>query len=309
MTLSAALRPADLGVAAATTSVLSVEHVRRVAATLDDPRAFTPGADLPPLWHWAFFTPEAPTAALGDDGHPRLPVDGPMADLPRRMWAGGAVRWKQPLRVGEPAERRTHVGAVDEKSGRSGRLLIVTLHHQYRQDDEVCIDEEQNLVYREPPAPSAPPPPAAEPAAGADPIVGALVVRHEVSEPLLQRYSAVTFNAHRIHYDRPYATAVEGYPGLVVHGPLLATYLAAAAATYAGDAALESITYRGTAPATEPGVVTIVIDPAEGEPPPQQFTGRALRADATVAMHATFGRRLDADADLPPSPPPHPEEP
>ena len=314
--MSADLSTDDLGVAALMPSSLSVEHGRRIAATLDDPRSFVPGDALPLLWHWAFFTPEAPTAQLGPDGHPRLSADGPMADLPRRMWAGGSVRWSQPLRLGEPAERRSHVGTVEEKVGRSGRLLIVTLHHRYLQGGTVCIDETQDLVYRAAPdaqrqpasAPAPPRAPAPGPAperasapargdgspaaseTGAAAIDAALVVRHEIREPLLLRYSAITFNAHRIHYDRPYATAVEGYPGLVVHGPLLATLLTAAATEHAGGSTLASITYRGVAPATAPATVTIAIDPSEDDGAPA-LAGRAVRPDGTVAMHATFALR------------------
>lgn len=287
--MSTSLAPADLGVAASTSSALAVEHTRRIAATLDDARPFGSGDALPPLWHWAFFTPEVPTSTLGADGHPRLPADGPTADLPRRMWAGGSVRWERPLRIGEPAERQTQVGSVEEKTGRSGRLLIVQLRHTYRQDGAICIDETQDLVYREPPSAASPAAaPAAEPA-DAPSIQAARVVRHDVREPLLLRYSAVTFNAHRIHYDRPYATEVEGYAGLVVHGPLLATLLTAAAADHAGDASLASISYRGVAPATAPGTVTIAIDAADGDD--AGLVGRAVRADGTVAMQATFGLR------------------
>jgi hydroxyacyl-ACP dehydratase HTD2-like protein with hotdog domain len=294
--VSATLAPTDLGVAATTPSSLSVEHVRRIAATFDDPRAFAPGDALPALWHWAFFTPEAPTATLGTDGHPRLDADGPMADLPRRMWAGGSVRWERPLRADVPAERRTRVGTVAEKSGRSGRLLIVTLHHEYVQGDAVCIAETQDLVYREAPTPSgavaSTPPPA--PDAQVAPVDGAFVVRHDVGEPLLLRYSAITFNAHRIHYDRPYATQVEGYAGLVVHGPLLATLLAAAAAAHAGPDALASITYRGVAPATAPGTLTIAIDGADDGG--RALVGRAVRTDGTVAMQATFALHPESGA-------------
>jgi hydroxyacyl-ACP dehydratase HTD2-like protein with hotdog domain len=171
---------------------------------------------------------------------------------------------------------------VDEKEGRSGRLLIVTVHHDYSQNGSIVVEEQQDLVYREPP-----PPGTAKPSpAGAELPESTWSRRQVVNEPLLARYSAVTFNAHRIHYDLRYAVEVEGYQGLVVHGPLLATMVASAAVEHSG-LELASIEYRGMAPAFCPDELVTVVD-AVGD----TLEAAIHRSDGNLAMRATVGLRV-----------------
>lgn len=204
------------------------DHVSRhciqgLAATLDlAPETAAPGGVLPPLWHWMLFQDWALGSALGPDGHPRrggfLP---PVHDLPRRMWGGGRLRFLAPLMTGEVLRRTSTITAIEEKTGGSGRLVFVTVRHVIAGRDGPAIEEEQDIVYRGTagvavkPAAAAPPPPAEA--------FSRVVTPDAV---MLFRYSALTGNGHRIHYDLDYATRVEGYPGLVVHGPLQASLLA-----------------------------------------------------------------------------------
>ena len=177
------------------------------------------GEALPPLWHWLYFNRLSPPEALGADGHPRRGGFLPPVELPRRMWAGGRVEWLQPLRLGEAASRYSCIVAIRDKSGRSGPLLFLTLRHEISGENGLALVEEQDLVYCRPPAADqAAAPPAPIPAT---PWRRAL----RADDVLLFGYSALTLNTHRIHYNRDYATGCEGYPGLVVHGPLLATLL------------------------------------------------------------------------------------
>lgn len=192
------------------------------AAVLDDTTTrFAVGTPLPPLWHWFYFLARVPQSRLGSDGHPERGGFMPPIDLPRRMFAGARLRFLHPLVIGPPALRQAVIRDVSTKAGRSGRLAFVTVGHTIRQGDTICIEEEQDIVYREPGTPVAAPIPVALP-----PPPAACWTRTVTPDPtLLFRFSALTFNAHRIHYDRPYATAIEGYPGLVVHGPLIAVLL------------------------------------------------------------------------------------
>jgi 3-methylfumaryl-CoA hydratase len=191
----------------------------------------TGGVGLPPLWHWVYLLERAPAADLGPDGHPvrgTLPV--PPGPGLRRMWAGGRVLVTGALRCGAPATKRTRVLSVTEKDGRSGHLTFVTVGHQVLQGGEVVVDEEQDLVYRAAGTPTPAPTPAA-------PEVPVAPGEREipVSPVALFRFSALTFNAHRIHYDRDYCRDVEGYPGLLTHGPLQALAMAEAARALSGN--------------------------------------------------------------------------
>jgi 3-methylfumaryl-CoA hydratase len=192
-----------------------------LAATLDHNRpAAQVGDPLPPLAHWLLLPPLARHGELGPDGHPQRGSFLPPVDLPRRMWAGSRVRLHNVLRVGETVTRTSRITQVRAKSGRAGALVFVTVQHDFTGSEGLAVQEEQDIVYREAPSPGAALP-APQPAAD-----DAAFERSVVPDPvLLFRFSALTFNGHRIHYDRTYATRVEGYPGLVVHGPLVATLL------------------------------------------------------------------------------------
>lgn len=196
-----------------------------LAALLDHDA--TPPVTVPPLGHWLYFLPDARQSAIDADGHPRRDEGGllPPVPLPRRMWAGGRVEFLAPVAVGAALTRVTTIAAIRAKRGASGDLLFVTLQHDIAADGVPAIREEQDIVYRSAatlaPASTAPSIVTAE--GDQEP---AEAIRDIVPDPvLLFRYSALTFNAHRIHYDRDYARHVEGYDGLVVHGPLIATLL------------------------------------------------------------------------------------
>jgi 3-methylfumaryl-CoA hydratase len=205
------------------TDELTAAPLRGLAATLGrhDP-APVPGTELPPLWHWLYFLPQHDAAEIGPDGHARRGGFLPPVPLPRRMWAGGRLVWERgnSLVVGDTAKRVSRIASVSHKAGRSGDLVFVTVVHELHNARGLALTEEHDIVYRAapPPGASAPEPVPAESSAA---------WQRELTpdEVLLFRYSALTFNGHRIHYDRPYVTAVEGYPGLVVHGPLIATLL------------------------------------------------------------------------------------
>ncbi|MDE2436724.1 MAG: MaoC family dehydratase N-terminal domain-containing protein [Sphingomonadales bacterium] len=203
--------------------------------------------------HWCLCTPEAPTATLGEDGHPRREGDDsflpPVPDLPRRMWASSAVEFLRPLRVGEAVERRSRVVQVTEKQGGSGRLVFVEVEHETHGSDGVAVRERQSLVYRALPDPGTPPAPPPLGDGQFDPASWRAHRMVSPAEPLLFRYSALTFNSHRIHYDRPYAADVENYRGLVVHGPLTATLLLDLTRREFGDNSLKTFTFRGLSPA------------------------------------------------------------
>ena len=214
------------------TELLLTGPAQALGALLDVPVPdLDRGEGLPLLWHWIYLLERPAQSDLGPDGHPiRNCVPAPPGPGRRRMWAGGRVRTRGALRCGEPATRRTRVLSVRDKEGRSGPLTFVVVEHLIEQGGRVVVDEQQDIVYR--PA-TAGAPPAAEdvPARPAGPGEWAI----EVSPTLLFRFSALTYNAHRIHYDRDYARDVEGYPGLLTHGPLQAIAMAEAArATGAG---------------------------------------------------------------------------
>jgi 3-methylfumaryl-CoA hydratase len=218
-------------------------RVTQLAATLDDPRHYPTGSALPPAWHWILFPANAATAAtatLTEDGH--APRGGflPPVTLPRRMWAGGRLKFLQPLHVDEPLERKSEIASVTEKSGRNGQLVFVMVKHALHGAGGLAIEEEQDIVYREATAGAAAPQPVPHRNAAWQ-----KEIRPNV--PMLFRYSALLFVGHRIHYDREYATQVEGYDGLVVHGPLIATCLMRLAADNSKTGLL-SFSYRGVAP-------------------------------------------------------------
>ena len=218
-------------------------HVARVAVTLGRPIPEL-GAVLPALWHWAFFLETVPIAQTGTDGHPARGSFLPPADNRNRMWAGGRVNFDGGLLVGTEAHKTSTVTAIKEKAGRTGSLLFVTVKHDIVQNGKLVVSEEQDIVYREPSPPKlqgTEPAPASQWKQPVDP-----------TAVLLFRYSAVTFNSHRIHYDFSYVTEKEGYPGLVIHGPLIATLMCQAFAQAHPGATLKQLSYRGLRPLIAP---------------------------------------------------------
>ncbi|GMU46577.1 MAG: hypothetical protein AMXMBFR26_13590 [Porticoccaceae bacterium] len=194
--------------------------VRAMAATLDWAQPPEVGDELPRPWHWLYFLSPARQSQIGRDGHPQRGGFLPPVPLPRRMWASGNVEFLAPLHVGDSAQRTSTVKSVTHKRGGTGDLVFVTVEHEIAVAGTPVIRERQHLVYREDPDPNAPPPKPVPPPAPAQ------FGREWLPDPvLLFRYSALTFNGHRIHYDRDYAMREEGYSGLVVHGPLSATLL------------------------------------------------------------------------------------
>ena len=220
--------------------VVSATAVAGMSALLDrdDPEPQN-GDPLPPLWHWMLFAPKARQSELGPDGHPARGGFLPPIALPRRMFAGARYRFHRPLRVGERVRRETRIDDIIRKTGSSGELVFIKLTHSIAGEDGPAIEEQQDIVYRGVSAPAQPaarndePPPMPDWQAQVTP-----------DPVLLFRYSALTFNGHRIHYDRTYATQEEGYPGLVVHGPLIATYLTELARTQAADRSISSFRFR-----------------------------------------------------------------
>ena len=199
---------------------LSPELVDRFNATFDlGGRPARPGDVAPLLVQFCLAQPASRTADLAGDGHPRRGGFLPPVPLPRRMWAGGRLQFLRDLKVGDLVTRRSRIEDVSLKTGKSGGLCFVTVAHSYASGGDPVVQEIQTLVYRSP-AGGGSGAPQESPA-----LRGDHVERVEPTPPLLFRYSALTFNGHRIHYDHPYATGVEGYPGLVVHGPLQATLL------------------------------------------------------------------------------------
>lgn len=219
------------------------DHIKRIALTLGSPVPVE-GDRLPPLWIWAIFTDSARTAELAVDGHIKLGTFlPPMAGL-NRMWAGGRVTFLNPLIVGTQGTKTSTILAIKEKEGRAGKLVFVTVQHEYRQNGELSISEEQDIVYRAPSAPNL---------IGSEKAPASQWKSEVIPSPtLLFRYSAVTFNTHRIHYDYPYATEEEGYPGLVVHGPLIATYMLHGFLQANPDKTITHFSYRGLRPLVSP---------------------------------------------------------
>ena len=201
--------------------VATVVPLRALSATLDrDDPAIDLGTEVPPCWHWLYFLPLHRQSALGPDGHARRGGFMPPVPLPRRMWAGSRFEFLAPVRAGQAISRTSRIADVRMKEGRSGPLVFVNVHHEIRAEGQNAIHEEHDIVYRDMPQPGEPVP-AGVPA----PQDSAWTREIQPDDVLLFRYSALTFNGHRIHYDRRYVTEVEGYPGLIVHGPLIATLL------------------------------------------------------------------------------------
>ena len=194
-----------------------------LSATFDrSPERPSDGTLLPALWHWLYFLPMYRQSELGPDGHAKRGGFLPPVPLPRRMWAGSQFEFHQPLRIGDALTRTSTIHDVSEKSGRTGPLVFVKVRHEIRRygESEIALTEFHDIVYRQAPTPEdvAPSPKKA-------PTAAVWEKKWVPDDVLLFRYSALTFNGHRIHYDRRYVTEVEGYPGLIVHGPMIATLL------------------------------------------------------------------------------------
>jgi 3-methylfumaryl-CoA hydratase len=263
-------------------AIISPLQARQMAATLDldaygDAReALDDGDVLPPLWHWMGWTPEAPMSGLGVDGHPQRGGFLPPISLERRMWAGGRLTFHAPARIGIPLCRRSEIARISEKQGSTGPMVFVTVRHEITAGAETLISEEQDIVYVGMPDRFTPPPPV--------PASENAVWREEltIDSALLFRFSAVTFNAHRIHFDLDYAQKVEKYPGLVVHGPLQAIVLMQAARRHRRLAMPRSYQFRGVRPLFHFDSVSLVgLQEAEGR---QRL--ETVQGDGLVCMQA-----------------------
>lgn len=241
-----AIQPSDVaawrshvGRSETTAQHLDALTLRRFLAVLGEPADTDPDT-VPEMAHWAYFLPLTANGDIGPDGHVRRGGFMPPVTLPRRMFAGGATRFLRPLTVGRDTECRTRIADVVHKAGRTGDLVFVELERTLSQAGEACLVENQTIVYREAGG-SVAPVERTDPAALEEPVWTPGPVH-------LFRFSAVTFNAHRIHYDEPYAKAGEGYPGLVVHGPLTASMLCRLAARAAGGRRMRAFSFRAAAP-------------------------------------------------------------
>jgi len=230
-----------------------------LAGLLDRPAAPDEGDALPLPWHWLYFHDTPMRSQIGADGHPQRGGFLPPVPLPRRMWAAGRMQVFEPLVIGRRARKVSRVRRIDVKDGKTGPLVFVGVEHVLSQDGRTCMVEEQDIVYRD--APSAPgplPPGEAAPAQGA-------WRRELVADPaLLFRFSALTYNGHRIHYDRDYAKRVEFYPALVVHGPLLATLLLDLLQQQRPGAAITAFEFRALRPAFDGVPLALCGEPADG---------------------------------------------
>ena len=239
--------------------LVTATPITALAATLDrDDAAAGLSSALPPLYHWLYFLPIVPLSTVGVDGHPARGGFLPPVPLPRRMWAASRLAFHQPLRVGDAVTRVSEVTDVLLKEGKSGVLVFVKVTHTVTAPDgAAAITEEQDIVYRDDPRPGDAP--TAVRPAPAD----AHWRREMQPDPvLLFRYSALTFNGHRIHYDRPYATGVEGYRGLVVHGPLIATLLIDHLRRHLPDASVARYEFRALRPLFDGAPLVLNAEPA-----------------------------------------------
>jgi len=227
------------------TDELSPANTNMLFATLNDPQKLGKGDHLPPLFHWLHFNPIPSTENLKPDGHEKLGVFLPPVPYPRRMWAGSKVTFLSPVVLGTLAERISTIESVSFKSGKSGPLCFVNVKHSISQHGVECLTDTHTIVYRE----------ANNSVAVAKSIVDGGVVseefNHSVSSIVMFRYSALTFNSHRIHYDHDYVREQEGYPGLVVHGPLMATLLMRHALATHPEKVPTEFSFRGLAPMFE----------------------------------------------------------
>lgn len=266
----------------------SINHglAARWLATFD--RDAPGNGQVPQGLHWCLCLPDAATASLGPDGHPARDDSPesilPPVPLPHRMWASSKVEFLKPLHVGEAVTRRSRIEAITQKSGASGQLVFVDVAHETVGEAGLAVREVQSIVYREAAASDAP---LSPPVVGEESFDTSGWSGHRMlipSAPLLFRYSALTFNSHRIHYDLPYAQNQERYRGLVVHGPLIATLLLDLARREFGDNALASFAFRGLSPAISGEALHLVMRRSGGD-----IELAAFAADGRQVMSATAG--------------------
>lgn len=268
-------------------AVITLEQCRHLAATLDIGRAaqqaagIVDGGVLPPLWHWMGWTPDVPMSGLGADGHPARGGFLPPVPLERRMWAGGRLTFHEPARIGAVLNRRSEIAKISEKSGAAGRMVFVTVRHEITSGETAVLTEEQDIVYVAMPETFVPPPPLPEPP---EQLWSEAV---PVDTVRLFRFSAVTFNAHRIHFDLAYAQQVEKYPGLVVHGPLQAILLMEAGRRRRKGTDPASFRFRGVRPLFHFDRLRLV-----GHPGAEGRLGLAtVQGDGVCCMLAEIGWR------------------
>ena len=271
---------------------ITAPPIRALAATLDrDTPACPPGDRLPLLWHWLFFLPSSRPSELGEDGHERLGGFLPPVTLPRRMYAGGRIEIRHPLCVGDAVERASRIVNIDEKTGRSGPLVFVTVRHEISGPAGLSLIEDHEIVYRD----------SARRAEDADRGSAAIPPRRPpdpawrrevvIDEVLLFRYSALTFNGYRIHYDRRFATDVQGYRGLVVHAPLVATLLADLLWRHDPEASVREFSFRAHRPLFDGDRVLLCGRPAEDR---RSVSLWARGSEGEIAFEAAVSLRSDS---------------
>lgn len=246
-----------IGKTTSTEAYVDPTQVQKLEVTLGRDPILGTGDQLPPAWHWVFFHDLANKSELGLDGHPKLGKFLPEFELTRRMWAGGTINWLNKVEIGQTAAKHSKIINIEQKTGRSGDLIFVTLEHLVVQKNVVCISEIQNIVYRQPAGFTQE---VAKEQASRD---SDFEKTWQLTATDLFRYSALTFNGHRIHYDADYTRDVEGYPGLVVHGPLLATLMLDLASQ--NKLPINSFKYRAISPVTLPNEFKVCGKEINGE--------------------------------------------
>jgi 3-methylfumaryl-CoA hydratase len=248
--------------------------VVQFSATFDVPM---PDHLLPHMWHYGLFTPSTPTAKLDTDGHPRRGDFMPPVKLPRRMFAGSTLKFLAPLKIGQKVSRTAEIASVEHRLGRTGHLVFVGAASRLSQEDRLCVEELQTIVYREASATKMPP---VKPASINHAATNEVATAWRPTATQLFRYSAITFNSHRIHYEERYATDVEGYPDLVVHAPLIATQLCKFAEQIAPRRILQ-FTFRGEAPCFVNQELKLIAQLSQNS-----VALHAERQDGVIAMSA-----------------------
>ena len=258
--------------------LLTAFPANAMAATLNHEQInYSANKNLPPLWHWLFFLPIFKLSEAGYDGHAALGDFLPPVKLPRRMWAGSRIQFLEPLKIGHEYKKTSTIKNVMAKSGRSGELVFVTVSHEVSNGPSICINEEHDIVYREKATTNSEAPKLVEAPQKFD-----FSIDINPDPVLLFRYSALTFNGHRIHYDYPFCTETEGYDGLVVHGPLLATLLLDGLASQKPDAVVQNFEFRAMAPVFDN--MNFKIRGIETEP--TEYSLWIEREDGAMAMSA-----------------------